>query len=585
MDAADDSFISIDFLGTLKRRKWWGIAVLVALIPAAIAIALLLPPQYQSSATILIEEPDVPGDLVKSTVSNFAAQRLQVIQQRVMTNENLSAIIDRFDLYRTTLQTTPRSEILDGMRGNIDLEVVSANLTGQTNSRQQQAQNQANIAFAVSFTSGDPRVAQLVTGRLMDLYLGENARTRQEKAAGTTQFLTTESQKLFGDVQNLNSQLSAFKAKYAGALPEQMSVNMQLLNQIQTQLMQRHGDIQALQDKKTFLQSQLAQLSPYQSVNAQGRAATPQAQLMSLELQYVDLSAKYGPKHPDVVRVEKQIAALKAQLGTTDQPNAAQAELTQLQSQLEFALQRYGEQHPEVQKLRRQIADLQAEIAKAPAQTVLSTPMGPPDNPLYIQFTSQLADVNAKLRGLEADNAALQTRLEDLQKKVLLTPSIEGEYNSLIEQYNAAVKRYQSFKDKEADAQVAENMEQQNKGETFSVIEPPDLPVIPIKPNRKLLIAAGMLVSFVLAAGLMLAIEMLDPRIYSATTLEGAFGEIPLVMMPYITNRTEIRNHRLRMAGATMTVALLLGGGLFYFSQNVMPLDVAYAAFVNRVNP
>ena len=42
-----------------------------------------------STATILIEEPDVPADLVKSTVSTFANDRLQVIQQRVMTSQPL----------------------------------------------------------------------------------------------------------------------------------------------------------------------------------------------------------------------------------------------------------------------------------------------------------------------------------------------------------------------------------------------------------------------------------------------------------------------------------------------------------------
>jgi succinoglycan biosynthesis transport protein ExoP len=349
--------------------------------------------------------------------------------------------------------------------------------------------------------------------------------------------------------------------------------------------MQNRSDMQALNDKKAFLQSQLAAISPYQSVGADGRAATPQAQLMSLELQYVDLSSKYGPKHPDVVRLQKQIAALKGQLGTNGGTTSSQAQLSQLQSQLETAQQRYGEKHPQVQKLRAQIAELSAEAKKDAAQTVLSAPQGAPDNPLYIQFQSQLADVQSQLGGLQAQTASLQSRLDDLQQKVLQTPAIESEYNSLLEQYNSAVTRYQSLKDKEADAKVAESMEQQNKGETFSVIEPPDLPVIPIKPNRKLLLAAGVFLSFMLAFGLMLAIEMLDSRIYNGNLLESAFGETPLVHLPYITNQSEVRNRRLRIAASVAAVLVVAGGGLLYVNDNMMPLDVAYAAFINRVNP
>jgi uncharacterized protein involved in exopolysaccharide biosynthesis len=584
MDQANDTFISIDFLGAMRRRKWWGLLVLVVCIPLTVAVALILPPQFESSATILIEEPDVPNDLVKSTVSTFAAERLQVIQQRVMTNEHLNAIIDRFGLYQTALQTKPRSEVVDGMRNSIDLEIVSANLTDEPQRKTQQ-QSQASIAFTLSFTHPDPQTSQQVTNRLMDLYLAENAQNRQEKAAGTTQFLSVEADKLYNEAQELNNKLSALKSKYAGSLPEQLPVNMQLLNQTQSQLMQNRSDIQALNDKKSFLQSQLVQLSPYQSVGPDGRAATPQAQLMQLELQYVDLSARYGPKHPDVAKLQKQIAGLKSQLGTNGGTTSTQNQLSTLQSQLSAALQRYGEKHPEVQKLRASIAQLTAEAQKEASESVLSAPQGPPDNPVYIQFQSQMADVRSQLGGLEAQTAQLQARLEDLQQKVLQTPAIESEYDSLTEQYTAAIQRYQTLKDKAADAKVAESMEQQNKGETFSVIEPPDLPVIPIKPNRKLLLAAGAFVSFMMAVGLMLAIEMLDSRIYSGNVLESAFGEGPLVALPYIVNPRETRNRRLRIAVGAAAVVAVASGGLLYVNANMMPLDVAYASFVNRINP
>src|SRR5499427_2219920 len=89
----DDRLINIDVLGALRRRKWTGIAIGVVGVAATVAVVKTWPATYQSTATILIEEPDVPSDLVKSTVSTFANDRLQVIQQRVMTSQNLSDII------------------------------------------------------------------------------------------------------------------------------------------------------------------------------------------------------------------------------------------------------------------------------------------------------------------------------------------------------------------------------------------------------------------------------------------------------------------------------------------------------------
>src|SRR5574338_1126621 len=93
---SDDRLINIDVLGALRRRKWIGIAVGVLGVAATSAIVATWPPTYMSTATILIEEPDVPADLVKSTVSTYANDRLQVIQQRVMSSQHLSNIIDQF---------------------------------------------------------------------------------------------------------------------------------------------------------------------------------------------------------------------------------------------------------------------------------------------------------------------------------------------------------------------------------------------------------------------------------------------------------------------------------------------------------
>jgi uncharacterized protein involved in exopolysaccharide biosynthesis len=558
----DDRLINIDILGALRRRKWIGLAIGVLGVTATVTIVKAWPATYQSTATILIEEPDVPADLVKSTVSTFANDRLQVIQQRVMTSQHLNEIIDRFGLYPEEQKTMPRSALINMMRSQVDLEVVSANLSGQQQQQKRQ-QPQASIAFTLGFESEDPNVAQQVANRLTDLYLAENDRTRQEKAAGTTQFLAEQAQKLYGDVQTLEKRLLDLRSKYNGSLPEQFAMNTQLLNQAQAQLMQLRSDQQILADKKTYLQSQLGTISPYTPMTSNGRPATPQAQLMDLELQYSDLSGRYGAKHPDVVRLQRQIEVMKKQIGGVDTRALDQAKYSTLQAQLNEALQRYGEKHPDVQRLRRQLDEMKAQMDAAPAPSI-TAPSGPPDNPMYIQLQNQLADADSQLRGLNERASALEANVAELQKRILQTPAVEAEYSSLQSQHQVALERYQNFKDKEADAQVAENMEQQSKGETFSVIEPPQYPDVPERPNRRLLMLVGIFMTCMLAAGAMVAIDMLDPRIYEPKSLMTAFGEMPLATVPYIRTSDELRGRRLRMIGAA-SVAVILMAGLLMF--------------------
>lgn len=579
---AEGELFSIDVFGALRRRKWIGIAILFVGSCLALVAALTWPPTYQSSATILIEEPDVPDDLVKSTVSTFADDRLQVIQQHVMTTQNLSDIIDRFGLYTAALTKLPRSQVIQGMRDSIDLNVISADLGRQNRSNQPKA----SIAFTVSFMYGDPRVAQQVVSRLADLYLAESAQSRQAKAAGTTEFMVQQSEKLFGDVQDLEKRLADLKSKNAGSLPEQLNLNIQILSQAQSQLMESQQRMNALREKKSFLQSQLGQISPYMPMTAGGQAATPQAQLMALQLQYVDLSARYGPKHPQVVHLQKQIESLKNEVGvSSDAAPPAAATLSQMQAELAEALQKYGEQHPTVVKLRKQIDAVEKDLGKAPsAEKMISVPKGPPDNPIYIQLQGQLGDASSELEGLQSQTADLSKRVEDLQARVLQTPSIESEYYSLQQQYDAAVKRYQDFKDKETEAQVAQNMEQQSKSETFSVVEAPQVPELPIKPNRKLLVAEGGVISLVLAVSAILVLELLDGKVYEARGLQTVFGQAPLAVVPYISTQRELTNARLRMAAIFLISLGVVGGGLAVIHIMYMPLDVLAAAIINRVS-
>ena len=380
--------------------------------------------------------------------------------------------------------------------------------------------------------------------------------------------------------------LTEFKIKNSGTLPEQVDTNMRILESLQGQLLQNRSQLELLGQRRTFLQGQLGTVSPYVPMTAGGMPATPQAQLMALELQYLDLSAKYGPKHPTVVHLQKQIESLKNEVGVSDAPTSTQAALSQLQAQLAEALQRYGEKHPTVQKLRKQLADLQGEIAKQPTSTsMLSAPQGPPDNPMYIQMQNQLGEITAQAQSLQMEMADLQSRSDQMQERVLQTQAMSGAYDSLRQQYEAAIKRYQDFKDKEADALVAQSMEQQSKSETFSVIEAPEFPDLPIKPNRKVLLLAGVVLSSIMAAAAMLALEMLDSKVYEPRGLQLVFGETPLATVPYITTPRERTIRWVRRATIILAGIAAVGGTLLAVHTMYMPLDVLWAAFMNRLNP
>src|SRR5262249_57916150 len=136
-----------DYLAIGRRRLRVAVWSFVIVLAIGTATAVLIPPVYRSSATILIEQQEIPQDLVRSTISSFADQRIQQIKQRVMTTTNLLNIIREHGLYADEIDRKPREAILEKMRDDIHLNLISADVVDPRSGRPAQA----TIAFTVSY--------------------------------------------------------------------------------------------------------------------------------------------------------------------------------------------------------------------------------------------------------------------------------------------------------------------------------------------------------------------------------------------------------------------------------------------------
>src|SRR5262249_35279476 len=161
----------------------------------ALGAALFLPPTYRSTSTILIEEPEVPSNLVQSTVTKNGDDELRSIQERVMTTQNLMGVIDKFNLFRAERNTVPATVLAYRLRQKASLPFGRAPAN--------RGNDPTTIAFTVAFDSRDPVLAQQIDNEIVTLSLSENARSRQEQAQGTVGFLTAEGQQLADQVKQL----------------------------------------------------------------------------------------------------------------------------------------------------------------------------------------------------------------------------------------------------------------------------------------------------------------------------------------------------------------------------------------------
>ncbi|MHB8390817.1 MAG: GumC family protein [Acidobacteriaceae bacterium] len=528
-----------DYLEVLRRRRKAILLIIAVLSIVSVVVAFVIPPVYRSTATILIEEQEIPKDLIRSTITAYAWQRIKVISQQVMTRANLLNLIKQYDLYPNKRRSEPTEDLIKDMRHDIKLKPITAKVidpaTGQP--------REAIIAFKLSYDSDKPAVAQEVDNELTSLYLNENLKTRTAQATNTYDFLTGEAQKLQTHINNLEAKIAAFKEKYAASLPELQQLNLQLMDRTETELMEANDRMQSLEDRKTYLEGQLDQINPnLPAIGPDGTSMLdPASRLQLLETQYATERAKYYPDYPDVVRLKREIANLKKQVGAVSDTAAEEKEATRLRTKLAAERQKYSDDYPDVVKLKAELAALEAQIKKNADQPAL--PAMKPQNPAYITLSAELQGIKSNITAETMVHDQLRTKIAGFEKDLTKTPQVQRKYRDLKRDYENSQREFLKLKSKQMDARIGEQMEKDQEGERLSMIDPPDLPQKPVEPNRLAVIILGLVLSVGGGLGYAAVAESMDKSVHGARALSTVMGAAPLSVIPYIENSADLEQH------------------------------------------
>ncbi len=572
-----------DYLSILGRRKKQLIIPAILIFVASALLAFGLPAVYQSKATILIEQQEIPADLVRSTVTSYAGERIQMISQRVMTTDNLSKIINNYGLYRDERKTTSMSQLVEKMRKEVNLEMISADVVDPRSGRP----TTATIAFTLSFNNENPRTSQKVTSELVSLFLNANLERRTKSAIETTGFLATESAKLEQKVAELEASLAEFKERNINNLPELQQLNIQLMERAERELKDVDQQVRTLDERKIYLTSELAQISPNtEMMSADGRRILgPMDRLKVLQSEFVTLASHYSATHPDLIKMKKEIAALRKEVGVTDEAAELRLQIKDLKTQRASIRERYSSKHPDVKKVQRNLEQAQQALKKAlkarkqeQKQAVIE-----PDNPVYIQLQTQLNAAEGELKSLSILRGELKEKLRDFEARLIKSPQVEREYRDLTRDYDNAMGKYKEVKAKQLEAELAEALERENKGERFSLIEPPLLPEKPSKPNRLAILFLGFIFSLAGGVGTVAVAEAMSDAIKDTHDLMRVTGEPPLITIPYIEVEAE-REKRVVVRRRVILAVLIAGASsvvMFHFL--IMPLDVLWFVVMRRL--
>lgn len=365
---------NIDFrfyLWLFLRRLPLFLTVVVLVAGLGIALTLLWPPSYQATAKILVESPQIPADLAKSTVPTSAAEQFQIIQEDVLSRESLLALAERFGIYddATTMSSTDRFE---DMRRRVEIVPTPV---------QTASGGAVATVFHISFKAERPAVAADVANDLVTMILEKDVQLRTARATDTVTFFTKESQRLDGELRTLDSRILAFKNEHINALPDSIDFRR---NQ-QTAQQQR---LLALTQEEAMLRRQQAdlQLRPFEIAAV---PATPEEQnLLALRQALAQQQVSFAEDSPTIQSLRARIAALQETIespaGETAPPNSRDMQLADIKERIAAI----GEERTAI---NRAIADLASSIAATPSNETMLNSLQRDHQNLQAQYDAAIA--------------------------------------------------------------------------------------------------------------------------------------------------------------------------------------------------
>lgn len=519
-----------DYLATLRRRAVPAAIVFVLVFAVAALVAVLLPPTYQATGTILVESPQIPDDLIRSTVTSFADERILVIKQRVMTQSNLRNIIDKYNLFAKQRESAPASEVMDMMRSRIGVELISADVVGN---------RKTTIAFKVSYDDAQADVAYKVANEMLTLFLDENVKSRTARATETTEFMTQEADKLRKNLDAVEEQIALYKQKNGGALPEHLELHMGMLTRLESEMKEverAHKDAQA---EARMLDIELTAVTAGKDSSvspANPATASPAQQLAFLKTEYTKQATIYSTNHPSLRALQRKIDALKKALGEPASAEPAES---------------------------ADPKDTELAVAKTKAR---------------INATEvRMASLAQQLKSLRAQHA-------QYENKILQTPQVERGMTSLLRDYENAKSKFEEVRSKQMSAQISESLEEGKKAERFALLEPPMLPDKPIKPDRKKMLAMGFFLALASSGGMVMALESANQRVRGAQALAALSGRSPLVAIPRIRTQAELarRKSPKKLKFIVAALILLIVAAVVAVNFLYQPLDMIWFKFLAR---
>ena len=496
-----------DLLLILVKRKWWILASVLICVPLSYGVWKWLPKTFRSTVVVTIDSPKVAKDYVKGLggtegrgFEDPAAVAMHQVTAALTNKSVLLPIIEKVKPYPVWGDMQAES-LVNSLRRNITL-----------------SRSKDGIGVAISFTHTNPLIAQEVMVLLPVMLQEDNAKRREGLIETTTEFLSSELERVKGELEAKEHAISEFKRSHTGELPVQLDANLRSLDRLQADLTNTTESLNKAGERLTALEKAIRDFSDLGSTEVmltEGstiRRTVPKlvdprrARLEELKKRLNELLVIYKETYPDVVHLREEIRGLESELVLPPKDQQAAVELG-------------GGEGEEKEKEKEKGESVNRAVRKA-------------SDPFLIELKKDHDGVRNEIVFLKEKQANTLRQIKVLEDHVARTPAAEQGLAVLIRDYDNLQKGYQALLDKRTNARIQENYETRQFGEQYRIIEPANLPYSEEPPTLLHFLLGGFGVGCAIGFGGAVGVELLKRGFRRPEEVESHLGLPVLASIP-----------------------------------------------------
>ncbi|HXH02165.1 MAG TPA: XrtA system polysaccharide chain length determinant [Candidatus Competibacteraceae bacterium] len=416
------------------RYRWYMLLTATMVCVLGWGALFVMPDTYRSEAKIYLDTQTILKPLLRGLAvdSNIAQQTALLMRRTLLSRPHLEKVIRETGLREEATTPQQMEELLRRLTDKITVDGSEV----------------TNI-YTIAYQHSSPQVARDVVERLVNLFLVATQEAERADSDKAQRFLEDQIEEYKVRLEGAEARLEEFKRQNVGLMPEQGRTYFEQITIISRDLRTAEMELREAENRRDELRQQLKDVQEtVQDVGegSDGALGPLDERIHTMESRLDELLLQYTEQHPDVISTRDTLAQLR---------EARQQQVQQLQ--------RGGN----------------------PAILVQS--------PVYQELKVALGTAEADVAARRVRVAEFQGRLTELQQLVDTIPKVEAELAKLNRDYEVNKENYAELVRRRESAKISDKVGNNPDNTQFKIIEPPELPQVPVSPKRSLLATAVLL--------------------------------------------------------------------------------------------